>query len=381
MPKRKTPLRVAVATTILSPYELDIVRGVIRYSDQVGGWRFFGANNMPYAAFDDIDLSRVDGVIGGFYWAPWADAVRQAGVAAVNTSNSIAGIDLPRAGTDDLAIGRMGAAHLLERGYPQFGFVVRGDNWYSARRLEGFRSVIEGDAGRNCHVFRPPAGLSEDNDQPIPRWLEELPKPVGIMAANDVRGRQVIDCAAAIGLRVPEDVGVLGVDNDEFASALAARPLSSIELYGRETGYRAAQMLDALIAGRKPYSPYWTQPQGVRVRRSTDVMISQDTVVTKALEFIRDHCAEPITVDDVLDVVDVSRTTLEVRMKRATGQTPKVAISHARIERAKQQLLQTSKTVGQIARDCGFNRQERLNVIFKRFTRMTPGQFRRQRTR
>lgn len=372
-------VRVAVATTILSPYELDIVRGVIRYSDRAGGWRFFGSNNMPFAAFSDIDLTRVDGVIGGFYWPPWADAVRRAGVAAVNTSNGHEAIDLPRVGTDDLAIGRIAAEHLLGRGYPQFGFVGRGDNWYAHRRLEGFRAVIEQDAGRTCHVCEPPAGLSQDDPEPIGPWLAELPRPIGIMAANDVRARQVIDSATALGLRVPEDIGVLGVDNDEFASALAARTLSSVELDGRETGYRAAQMLEALIAGETPHSPRWVQPLGVLARQSTDVTISEDAVVTEALRFIRAHCAEPISVDDVLAEVGVSQTTLEVRMKKAIGKTPQLAISNARIDRAKKQLLETADTIGQIARDCGFARQERLNVVFKRLTGLTPGQFRQQR--
>jgi LacI family transcriptional regulator len=374
-------MRVAVATTILSPYEQGMLRGVIRYSDQAGPWRFFGANNMPYAAFADIDLARIDGVIGGFYSPPWVTAVKEAGIAAVNTTNSRAEIDLPRAGTDDVAIGRMGAEHLLERGYPQFGYLGRGDNWYSHRRLAGFRSVIEEDAGRPCHICPAPPDLPEDDAGPIGPWLADLPKPIGIMAANDVRARQVIDEAVALGFRVPEDVGVLGVDNDEFVSALAARPLSSIALDGLATGYRAAQMLDALLSGQQPHSPYWVQPLGVQVRRSTDVSISEDAIVTEVLRYIRDHCAEPITVSDVLDKAGVSQTTLEVRMKRAIGKTPHAAIQGARIDRSKRMLVESNATIGQVAEACGFVRQERFNVVFKRETGMTPGAFRRQRAR
>lgn len=381
MAARSSPLRVAVSITILSPYESAIVRGVIRYSDQAGGWRFFGSRNMPYAAFEDIDLTRVEGVIGGIWDPRWAAGLRQARIAGVNTSNSFETIDLPRVGSDDLAVGRMGAEHLLHRGYPQFGFVGRGDNWYSRRRLEGFRSVIEKDAGRACHVLESPGGLLEDDPEPITPWLEPLPKPIGIMAANDVRGRQVIDAATAMGLRVPEDVGVLGVDNDEFASALAARPLSSVELDGREAGYRAAQMLDALLAGEKPHSPYWVQPLGVQVRQSTDVTISQDAVVTEALRYIRAHCDEPITVEDVLAVAGVSQTTLEVRMRRAIGKTPHAAIQGERIDRSKRMLIESNATIGQIAQSCGFARQERFNVVFKRETGISPGQYRRQRLR
>lgn len=380
MPRRRKNVRVAIATTQFTRYEQAVVRGVISYRDHADHWRFYQQHEAPYAKFDDIDLSQVDAVIGGFYEPAWVAQVKQAGIIAVNTSNSRESIDLPRVGTGDLAIGQMGANHLLERGYCHFGFLTRDNNWYSHRRLEGFREVIEDNASRTCHVYPPSSSKTPDDERPIARWLDALPKPIGIMAANDIRGRQLIDAAVTMGLRVPEDVGVLGVDNDEFASALAARPLSSIELHGHETGYRAAQILDALLAGEKPHSPLWIQPLRVVTRRSTDVTISQDEVVSKALQFIREHSGEPITVSDVLKAVDVSQTSLEVRMKQAIGKTPHVAINSAKIERARKLLNTTAMTIGQVAQQCGYTRQERFNVVFKRITGMTPSQFRQQRS-
>ncbi|MDT8388889.1 MAG: DNA-binding transcriptional regulator [Lentisphaeria bacterium] len=377
-PKRN-PKRIAVATTVLSQYEADIVYGVIRYSQLFGHWRFIGTRNRPHISFEDIDLNQVDGVIGGFYDQTWVEAVRDAGIPAVNTSNSMADVSLPRVGTDDLAIGRMGAEHLLECGYPQFGFVMRGDNWYSHRRLAGFREAVEAKAGRPCHILMPPPGLHEDAIEPIPEWLSRLPKPIGIMAANDMRGRQVIDCAVDAGFRVPEDVGVLGVDNDEMASALAATTLSSLKLNGIEAGYRAAGMLDALMAGKSPEFPVWLPPVGVVVRHSSDITVTFDDLVSRAMRYIHTYCQEPITVEDVLSHVRVSRTTLGVRMKRAVGKTPLAAIAHARVERAKKMLADSNATISEIAFECGFIRQEQLSVVFKRQTGMTPSEFRRQR--
>jgi AraC-like DNA-binding protein len=220
-----------------------------------------------------------------------------------------------------------------------------------------------------------------DWDAALEPWLDSLPKPIGLMAATDARGRQVINCVTSMGLRVPDDVGVLGVDDNEFASALAARTLSSVQLNAREIGHRAAQMLDHLFAGAQPCSPYWVPPLGVKTRQSTDVTISADALVTRARGYIREHCTEPMTVEDVLEAMGVSRTTLEVRMKRAIGKTPQVAITSARVERAKQQLVATTLSVRQIARACGFDRHERLNVVFKRHTGLTPGEFRQQRSR
>ena len=373
---QKHPKRIAVATTILSPYETDIVRGVIRYSNLLGNWHFVGTKNRPHISFPEIDLSQVDGVIGGFYGQDWAPAVQAAGVHAVNTSNSIEDICLPRIGTDDVAIGRLGAEHLLECGFQQFGFVTRGDNWYSHRRLQGFRQVVEEGTGHPCYILSQSGQQCEDAVEPIPGWLKGLPKPIGIMAANDMRGRQVIDCAVGAGFRVPEDVGVLGVDNDEMASVLAATTLSSVQLNGVETGYRAAEMLATLMAGQSPDSPRWMSPLGVVIRHSSDIRVTDDELVSRAMRFIHQHCREPILVEDVLAHVHASRTALEVRMKRATGKTPGVAIANARIARAKKMLMNSHAAISDIALECGFGRQEQLSVVFKRQTGMTPSHFR-----
>ena len=180
---------------------------------------------------------------------------------------------------------------------------------------------------------------------------------------------------------VPEDVAVLGVNNDPWTLGITAVPMSSIAVDMRRVGYRAAKVLDKLMAGEAPTSVRPIPPVGVVTRQSTDVVLTQDQLVQQAMWFIRDHVADGISVEDVLAVVGVSTPTLTKRMKAAIGQTPHQAICQARVDRAKQLIEQTDQSLDVISRQCGFERQSRLSEVFKRLTGITPGQYRNQRSR
>jgi len=155
--------------------------------------------------------------------------------------------------------------------------------------------------------------------------------------------------------------------------------LSSIRPDNRQVGYQAAKLLDALMAGEAPPPPRWVSPLGVVSRRSTEITLSEDALVTEALNFIRDHCGwQELSVDHLLDELGVSRRTLELRMKQATGHPPNAAIIRARIQKAEKMLIETEQTMAQIAAACGFRRQGRFSAVFKKVTGMTPGEYRRQ---
>lgn len=374
MRKRKSTYRVALAVGYPAGFEDEIVQGAIDFAEHAGRWAFVGHGHRPFMAFDEIDLSAVDGVMG-LLSPQMAEAVERADMAAVNCSTANADLPLPRVGNDDEAIGRAGAEHLLQRGFAQYGFIHLPHAWYADRRLGTFRQTVEGDAGRTCHVLT----LTDEHSDRLANWLAEMPKPIAVMAANDTVGRLVINAATDAGLRIPEDIAVLGVDNDRWATAMSAVPLSSVAIDARQIGYRAAQMLDELMAGEAPTPVQWVPPIGVVTRHSTDIVMQQDPVVVEALRIMRNRCGEALSVDDVLDELGVSRRTLEMKLKAAIGQTPQTAIYHARIERAKKLLVESALTMGQIARTCGFKRQERFSLVFKRLIGLTPGQYRHQR--
>jgi LacI family transcriptional regulator len=369
--------RVAFTGSTVAEFFYEYIRGVLDYAEQSDRWQLVGHPTQLLIPFDEIDLSAVDGVIGFFHQRHWASAVKQAGVPAVNMSNRHADLDLPRVASDDEAVGRLGGRHLLERGFVHFGFAGPFFTGYAQRRWAGFRSVIEQDAGRTCHM------LSFKADQPdlrevIGQWIEPLPKPIGVMTASDLEGRLLIDHVVAMGLEVPGDVAVLGVDNRRWLTQLARVAMSSVELDQRQIGYRAARLLDGLMQGQPPPPPQWVGPLSVITRQSSDIVVTEDPIVAKALAFIRDHRSKPIGVEDVLDRLDVSRKTLELHLKRAMGLTPQVAILRAKIDQARQLLVESNQPVYQIAESCGFDGQPRFFRAFKRQTGMTPGEYRRR---
>jgi LacI family transcriptional regulator len=351
--KPTRPYRVALAGMGRPAHEVAMVRGVLRYAEHAERWQFVEVGDQPGIPFQAIDLSQIDGLLVSIIERSWADAITAAGVAAVNTSNFIEDVPLPRVANDDVLTGRMGAEHLLGRGFAHFGFVEQEHAWYAQRRREAFRAVIEEESDRPCHVCRISLNEPGPGVKAIRRWLAEVPKPIAVMASTDFLGRHTIDTAAALGLRVPDDVAVLGVDNYEWMSALAVVSMSSIDADWLQIGYRAAQMLDGLLAGEKHDRPRWIPPVGVVTRRSTDIALADDPLVVDALRFIRDHCTEGISVDHVLDALGVSRRSLETRIKRATGQTPQTAIFRAQLDRAKKLLVETDLAIGQIALRCG----------------------------
>jgi len=353
------------------------IRGVLDFAERSDRWQLVGRRADLRLPFDEIDLSAIDGVIGFFHERQWAEAVIAAGVPAVNLSNRYEDLPLPRVSNDDQAIGRLGATHLLERGFVHYGFVGPLVTWYAQQRCAGFRSVIEQDAGRACHVLSFQANHPALRDL-IAKWIEPLPKPIGIMAATDQEGRLLMDHVQALGLRVPADVAVLGVDNRRWLTQLARISMSSVELDQRQIGYRAAQLLDGLMDGELPTPPQSIPPLGVVTRRSTEIIVAQDPIVAKAMAYIRDHCDSRLGVEDVLDQLDVSRKTFELHLKRATGLTPRLAITRAKVDRAKQLLASTDQPIGQIAEQCGFDRPPRFFRVFKRETGLTPGQYRRR---
>ncbi|MFO7907155.1 MAG: DNA-binding transcriptional regulator [Pirellulaceae bacterium] len=378
---QKPQLRVALAVGYPSGYEGEIVRGAIDYAEHLGRWTFVGREPRPFQSFEQIDLGAVDGIIGNFYKRSWAEAVDRASVAAVNTSTAHADLSVPRVGKDDEMIGRMGAEHLLGLGFTEYGFVTTVNAWYSERRCKAFVQAIEENAGRACHVLKIPEQAKESAIPLLHDWLQTVPRPIAVMTANDNVARMAINAAVELGLHVPEDMAVLGVDNDRWETALSPVPISSVETDARQIGYRAAKLLDRLMAGEAPPPPQWVPCAGVVTRLSTDIVLAEDPLVVDALRFIREQCGEGLHVDDMLEELRVSRRTLETRMKQATGQTPQTAIYRAQIDQARNLLINSDQTMGEIARACGFERQERFNVVFKRLVGITPGRYRRRGVR
>lgn len=208
-------------------------------------------------------------------------------------------------------------------------------------------------------------------------WVSGLTKPVGIMACNDVRGKHVLDACMLKDISVPEQVSVVGVDNDELLCNFCYPTLSSIVPNAEQIGYRAAQALAELMQGQGRPILELIEPLDVKLRESTDVVAIDDSDLANALSFIRGNACFGISVNDVLEHTDLSRSSLERRVRKVLGRSPQQEIRSTQLKQVRMLLSETDLSIEQIAKQCGFDHPEYLHVMFKREFTMTPGQFRK----
>jgi LacI family transcriptional regulator len=277
-------------------------------------------------------------------------------------------------------VARLAADHLLERQLTQFAYVGLEDRAWSLRREKAFRARLN-EAGFEPHVYHQPARgrdrVWEREQGILADWIRALPTPVGLFACNDDRGRQVLEACRLAELHVPEDVAVIGVDNDEVFCDLADPPLSSVALNAETAGYRAAELLDGMMSGRirKPRK-VTVEAIGVVTRRSTEVVAVKDYDVAAALQFIRREHGRGISVDMVANEVAVSRRNLEKRFRETIDRTILEEIQLVRFERAKRLLLETTYSISKVAQLAGFGSTGYFIQFFQSRVGETPRKYR-----
>lgn len=381
MPVKSKIRRVALLVETSNSYARGILRGVIDYAREHGGWSVYlgehSRGDEPPAWLARWDG---DGVIARIENARIARAVIRCGRPAVDVSAARLLPDLPWVETDDQAIALSAAEHLLERGLRRFAFFADSRFNWSKWRCEHFVSNVR-ERGCECAVYTATRDSGRDwerEENDLAAWLKALPKPVGVMACYDIGGRQVLDACRRAGVAVPDEVAVVGVDNDGLLCELSDPPLSSVEPDTRQTGYRAGELLDRLMRGKPvPTLSHRIPPVGVVTRQSSDTMAVADRDVAEAVRYIREHACSGISVKDVLQRVPLSRRALETRFVKAVGRTPHAEVERVRLERAKHLLTVTDLPVYEVARRTGFRYQEYLSVAFRRYTGKAPTQYRK----
>ncbi len=287
-------------------------------------------------------------------------------------------------GIDEPAVGAMAAAHLWGRGYRHFAFIGSSVAGWSHGRRAGFAAALAGRGQRPAsHLFPPTAvpvfwswNLARRN-QRLQEVLEELPKPCGIFAANDVIACFILQAARQRQYRVPEDLGVLGVDNDPFPNAAAGLAISSIDLPFRAVGRQAACLLEERWQGRPPGRLVRLPPIRVVVRASTDTFMTQDPLVRRAQAYVERRRHERVTVGQVTRAVGSNRVTLGKHFQRELDTTPQEYLRRRRLEFAAERLRQGDVNVEQVAFACGFSSASYFSRLFKRVTGHRPGAMRR----
>lgn len=378
----KPPVKVALLVETSNSYARGLLRGIVSYIREHRLWSLYlSEHNRGDRPPRWLANWTGHGIIARIENAAIAEALRPMKVPVVDVSAARLIPSLPWFETDDGAIANLAAEHLLERGFKYLAYA--GDerfNW-SNWRGEHFQNCVRA-AQRDCFVYQPTKGFSlhdEEQVEDLARWIRDLPKPIGVMACYDFRGQQVLDACRRLGVAVPDEVAVLGVDNDDLLCELSHPPLSSVIPNTHRTGYEAAKLLDEMISGRKVQGEtHLIPPLGIAIRQSTDVLAIDDRNVARAVHFIREHACDGINVKDVLKAVPHSRTLLEGRFKKLLGRTPHQEILRVRLNRVKQLLIETDLPLEQVAERAGFPHVEYLSVAFRREVGMPPSQFRSQ---
>lgn len=376
--------QIALILDTNQAYDRKVVSGVTRYMRQVGNWSLHmeldPKSKIPnfqdwkghgvIADLDDLDVYKtvseleipVVGIGGGYGFYPKFK-------------------DIPYVYTDNEKVVDLAFEHLRGKGFNNLAFCgIEPDqiNGWARERQLGFEKLCR-ENNLNCSTYIGKA-ISNRNWNSVIRdlktWLEKLPKPVGIMAANDMRAYHVLEACLRSGLSVPDQVAVVGVDNDEMVCSLTNPPLTSVIQGTDMLGFYAAEILDKMMNGESSVQSRVIPPQGIAVRESSDSHVIDDDLIFRALGFIRDRACSGIRVDQVAQYCHVSRSTLENRFKQKLGKSVHNEITRLQINKVKDLLIQDEMPLKHISRITGFSSPQYMSIKLKEDTGLSPMQYR-----
>lgn len=366
-------------------YGRQLLRGISRYATVNGPWSFIFETEWT-----DEHLAgtkkRAGGIIAHIRNTRTAEIIRKLGIPAVVSAHTEnIGSEFYQIKADSKAIGKMAAEHFLEKGFNNFAFCGMSNIWHSEERGQAFKKMISQDGARNTFYSfslgaqKNSRSRKKEVQNSLTEWLLSMKLPVGIFASNDDCAEQIVEACKEVQLRVPEEVAILGVDNDEFVCNFVQPPLSSIAINAEVAGYEAAALLDKLMFGRSIRKTVITvKPTHVVTRQSTDIMAIHDPEICKALHFIRRNANRPIGVPKVVDAVLTSRRALERKFRQTLGRSVNDQIRKIRTEQIAKLLIDTNLTISEIAHKMGFHRIDHICRYFKREFKVTPREFREQ---
>lgn len=364
------------------------MRGITVYAHEHGPWIFC---RMPESFKDAYGIKGVckwakewgaDGIIGRIRTEEEADYIRRSGIPLIAQDFKERFANTPNITGAYYDTGKMAAEYFLKNGYSNFAFYGFKNIVWSRERAEGYEGTVK-KQGYSVHYFEHHKTIAQElwyyKPSPLSKWLTSLPKPVALMACDDNLGQQITEACKLTGIRIPEELAVLGVDNDEMICNISDPPLSSIGLDVEKGGYEAAALMDKMIKHKeKKWDDIVVRPTQITTRQSTDIYAANDAYVLMALKFIHQNIHSNLHVADVLKQVPLSRRALETRFQKITGYPLYKYIYHLRIEKISQQLLETGKTIFEIATETGFDNSKNLSRLFKEVKGCTPSDYRKK---
>ena len=382
---RQDPPHVALLVETSLASGRDILRGIARYVRENQPWLLY---HEPRSLEDRppswLKGWRGHGIIARVQTPAMARVIAQTRLPVVDVLGVVEGTGFPLVHVDDDATGTLAAEHLLDRGFRNFAYVgLKNENW-SASRQKAFTRVVDAK-GFQVHVRNEQRRDLDDqtwevHQHKLTQWVANLSRPVGVMVCSDQRGSLLLDACRRAGLRVPDEVAVIGVDNDEPLCDVCNPPLSSVWPGHAQIGYQAAALLDRLIAGKTNASiRTLVPPLKIITRQSTDTLAVEDRVVREALRVIREQACRGTRIDEIAAAVSVSRSVLQRRFRAVLGRSINEELIAQRLKVARQLLLETNLGLMEIAERAGFRHQEYMGAVFAARLGVTPAVLRRRR--
>ncbi len=382
--------KVALLIETARGYGRGLLRGIAKYSRLHGPWQF----HLTPGDFEQIIPKMHDwggtGIIARVLTVPTAKALLKTKIPAIFLDfpkhlldrSTLVGARFIEMSSDSNGAARLAAEHLSEKKFVHFAYAGYSHQIWSEIRKNTFTQCI-GDNGYTVHQYTPPEKHGhnipwESEEKTLAQWLSELPKPIGIFACNDQRGREILDACKLAEISVPEEIAVIGVDNDEILCDLSFPPLSSVALNAEKGGYLAAQVLDEMMCGRKPsMDKIIVEPQRIVERQSTEIVAVDDPDIAAVLQYIHTHATNAFTINEMTQKISISRRNLEIRFRKIMGTTIHQEVQKVRIKRAKMLLQETDFSIPKIADMVGFQTASYFIQMFHRMVGVTPNRFRK----
>lgn len=383
MPRRHN---IALLIETSNSYGRGLLRGITHHMREHQSWSvFLPEQGRGDAAPPWLRDWQGDGIIARIENENIASAIRSLDIPFVDVSAARLVPECPWVETNNEAIADLAAQHLLERGFKNFAFCGDPQYAWSNQRQSYFVKRIE-KSKYICHTFNTLESESTQaktnwsrTQRQLENWVKDLPKPVGIMACFDIRGQRLLDACREMNIPVPEEVAVIGVDNDEILCELSNPPMTSIIPDTQRTGYEAASLLHRMMQNEKVSAdPILIKPLGIAERLSTNVAAIDDPLIARAVQTIREEACLGINVQELVRRLPVSRRVFESKFKTLLGRTPHEEIARIRLERAKELLRETDLPLTIVAERSGFNHVEYLSTQFKKETGIPPSHYRKQ---
>jgi len=384
--------RVAVLIETSHGFGRGLISGIACYIREHGPWTIYlEPRELEAPPPRWLKKWKGDGVIARLNDQKMLNVLTAIGAPVIDVRGRLKESKFPLVGGNNQKMAELAFHHLRNQGLQNFAFcgVPSGTNInrFLDQRRECFENLVH-LAGCTCEIFEISGKESHSSDnweqetERMANWLCQLPKPVGVMACDDYRGLQLLSACRLSRILVPDEVAVVGVNNDETICQLADPPLSSVDPGAENIGYRAAECLDRMMNGEPALQePVFLDPVRLVPRRSSDAITIEDEDIVTALKFIRSHACAGITVEDVIHKVAISRSGLERKFKKWLGRTPKAEILRIKAAHVEQLLLESNLSLKEIALRSGFVSEKYLSDTIKRIFGVRPSFIRKRNER